>query len=175
MGAFGDMFQGGMMSNHFGPGFGQGIQGGVDQMWRVNQANQQRSALGGGQRPQQQAWQPPQPGSNEYWAYQRDRNAQQEIDNNFQRTQRQLDRDSGYQNQRQENTDSAFQANNNRAFGFLGSMFGQGSPYGGGQGGGQLNQLPTTFNTNYGAYGSYTNPSQGGGQQPPIWMSQPNY
>ena len=163
------------MSNHFGPGFGQGIQSGVDQMWRVNSANQQRSGMG---RPQQQSqwggWQPPPIGTREYESYQRDRNAQEEIDNNFRRTQRQLDRDSGYQNQRQENTDSAFQANNNRALGLLGSMFGQGSPYGG-QRGGQLNQLPTTFNTNYGAYGSYTNPSQGGGQQPPIWMSQPNY
>lgn len=167
MGAFGDMFQGGMMQNHTGPGFGQGIQGGVDQMWRVNQANQQRSAMGGGRPQQQPAWQPPQPGSREYWDYQRDRNAQQEIDNNFQRTQRQLDRDSGYQNQRQENTDSAFQANNNRAFGFLGSMFGQGSPYGGGAG---PQPLPTQFNTNYGAYGSVSNPQQvpGNGSQWPM-------
>lgn len=172
MSEFGDMFQGGMMANHLGPGFGQGIQGGVDQMWRVNQANQQRSAMGGG-RPQQapsqwSGWQPPPIGTRAYQDYQRDRNAQQEIDNNFQRTQRQLDRDAGYQNQRQENTDSAYQANNNRAFGFLGSMFGQQSPFGGGQGGYQPQQLPTQFNTNYGAYGSYTNPWQ-------MNMSQPNY
>lgn len=160
------MFQQGMLQNHMGDGFGRGIQGGVDQMWKVNSANQQasvaRGALGGrgGGMPQQAAWQPPQMGTREYWDYQRDYQAQKQKQNEFERTQRQFDRDAEYNNRRQENTDSAYQANNNRAFGFLGSMFGQGSPYGG-MGGQNIPQMPTQFNTNYGAYGQYQNPSNG--------------
>lgn len=168
----GSLLQNGMAQNHLGEGFGRGIQGGMDQMWRTNQANQNasllrgRGGMGGGGQSQWAGWQPPPIGTRAYQDYQRDRNAQQEIDNNFQRTQRQLDRDADYQNRRQENTDYAYQYNNNRAFGLLGGLFGGqpgGNPWGG------MFGLPTQFNTNYGAYGQYQAPVQ------PFNMSQPNY
>lgn len=141
-------------------GAGNAMQGAMNQMTSLNTANQQASlankalgARGGGGQPQQfgVGQEIPSRGQfNQYLQYQ-----QEQADND--RAIRQKNDDYEFGLRQRQNTDRDYNANNNRAWGFLGSMFGPQQ----GQSGGQQPQwgLPTQFNTNYGAHGAWSTPA----------------